>query len=326
VTRQGAILVTGATGFLGGAVARALVARGDVVRALVRLPSKAAALADLGIRIVEGDVMDRASVARAAEGCSAVIHAAGKLGGAGARDEPYRLLHAGGTRNVLEATRGARVVHVSSPGILGPITGTAADEDAPLRPTNTYERAKAAAEREVHEFEADAGSSVVIVRPEFVYGPGDYHVLRLFRAIRRRRFFYIGAGAALCHPTYVDDAARGILAALDRGAPARTYHLAGPRPRTIQELATAFAAALGVPPPRVHVPERLVRLGLRVLGPFARALGRPLPIDKSGVDFFTMSRAFSWARAERELGWAPRVDVEDGAKRAVAWYEGKGLL
>jgi nucleoside-diphosphate-sugar epimerase len=215
---------------------------------------------------------------------------------------------------------------MSSPGVLGPVRGAPADEDAPLAPTNPYERAKAAAEEEVHAFEREHGARVVIVRPEFVYGPGDHHVLRLFQAIRRRRFFYIGTGRALCHPTYVDDAVRGVLAAFDRGALGRTYHVAGPRAVTIAELVTAIARALSVPPPRVHVPERAVRLAIRALRPAARAVGWTLPLDESGVDFFTFDRAFSIARARDELGWTPEIDVEEGSKRTAAWYEESELL
>lgn len=326
-------LVTGATGFLGGSLVRALVARGDSVRALVRAGSARAALSALdalGVERAVGDVLDPVSLARAAEGAGAVIHCAGKLGRAGANDDEYLRIHAGGTRNVLEAAYAAgarRVMHLSSPGILGPIHGDDAAEDAPLNPTNVYERAKAAAERIVFEVERERGRALaVIVRPEFVYGPFDMHVLRLFRSIQRRRFFFIGSGGAVCHPTYVDDAVAGMLAAFDRGSPGRIFHIAGPRPVSIRELVHAFAAALEVKPPRIHVPERVVRGSLRALRPIARMLGAELPIDASGVDFFTLDRHFSWQRAKSELGFTPQTDVAEGARKTVAWYQARSLL
>jgi nucleoside-diphosphate-sugar epimerase len=323
------IVITGATGFLGGAIARALSTRGQVVRALVREDSDATSLDALGVEKTLGDVLATTTLARAFEGASAVIHCAGKLGRAGAVEDEYRRVHVEGTNNVLEAARAAqvpRVVHVSSPGLLGPITGEDADEDAPTRPTNVYERAKAGAERVVREFEAIHGPRVVIVRPEFVYGPGDFHVLRLFKAIERRRFFYIGSGGALCHPTFVDDAVDGILAALEKGSAGRIYHLAGPRPVAIRHLAETIAAALGVAPPLVHVPEALVRATIRAMRPVARLARRELPIDESGVDFFTLDRHFSWQRAKSELGYSPKVELSAGAPRAVAWYREHGLL
>jgi nucleoside-diphosphate-sugar epimerase len=320
------ILVTGATGFLGGAITRALVRRGDDVRALVRSGSDVRELGALGVPCATGDVLVPATLRAALEGCDAVIHCAGLLGRAGARDEEYTRIHRGGIANVLAAARAAkvaRVVHLSSPGILGPIAGPPATEDAPLHPTNPYERAKAAAEEAVHAFEAEHGPAAVMVRPEFVYGPGDLHVLRLFQAIRRRRFFFIGSGNAVCHPTYVSDAVDGILAALDRAPLGRTFHFAGPRPVTIRELAQAFARAMSVPPPRVHVPERLVRVAIAVL---RRLPGLPLPIDESGVDFFTFDRRFSTQRAKDELGFVAKVDIGPGAEKTVAYYHSRRLL
>lgn len=329
-----AILVTGATGFLGGALVRALRERGEAVRALVRTGSSEEARAELvamGVDVATGDVTEPGSLSRATEGASAVIHCAGKLGRAGAIEREYLDIHVGGTRNVLEAARRsgvARVMHLSSPGILGPIPRSAPDaaEDAPYRPTNVYERAKAAAERAVHDFEAEHGASAIVVRPEFVYGPGDLHVLRLFQGIAKGRFFYIGRGDAVCHPTFVDDAVSGMLKAFDHGKLGRTYHLAGPRPVTIRELAESMAAAMGVSPPRLHVPEALVRLAISTLRPLARGARRRLPIDESGVDFFVLDRHFSWQRARNELGYAPQVDVAEGARRAVAWYRARHLL
>jgi nucleoside-diphosphate-sugar epimerase len=301
------VAVTGAAGFLGGAVARALEARGDAVRRITR---------------AQADVTEEGAMMRVLAGVSAVVHCAGMLGRAGVAEEAFHHAHVGGTMATLRAAHAlgvARFVLVSSPGLLGPIRTAPAVEDAPPAPTNAYERSKAAAERSVHDFEREHGPRVIVVRPEFVYGPGDRHVLGLFRAIQRRRFFYIGDGRALCHPTYVDDAVRGILAALDHGAPGRVYHIAGPHPVTIRDLANAFAAALGVRPPRARVPERAVRL-------LVRALGRLSPLTESAVDFFTFDRQFSWNRAKNELGYDPEVDVEEGARRAVRWYEAQKLL
>ncbi len=329
-----AILVTGATGFLGGALVRALRGRGDPVRALVRSGSSGEARADLeglGAELAIGDVLEPDSLARAMKGVTAIIHGAGKLGRAGAIEREYLRVHVDGTRNVLEAARHGgvrRVMHLSSPGILGPIPRSApdADESAPYRPTNVYERAKAAAERAVHDFEAEHGAVAVVVRPEFVYGPGDRHVLRLFQSIAKGRFFYIGPGDAVCHPTFVDDAVAGMIAAFDAAEVGRTYHLAGPRPVTIRELAESIAAALGVTPPRLHVPEVVVRWGIAAARPFAKAAQLGLPIDESGVDFFVLDRHFSWQRAKNELGFVPQIDVADGTSRAVAWYRARRLL
>jgi len=325
------IVVTGATGFLGGAVLRALSRRGERVLGLVRASSDARDLERAGIATAVGDVVDGVGLGQAFAGARTVIHAAGMLGRSGADDAEYRRVHVDGTRNVVQAARAAgveRVVHVSSPGLLGPIPEGAphADEDAPAAPTNPYERSKAAAEDALRDDAAKRGPLAVIVRPEFVYGPGDRHVLRLFRAIQRRRFFYFGRGDALCHPTYVDDAVAGLLAAAERGKPGRVYHVAGPHPVPIRELAETFARALGVAAPFVHLPEAPVRLALRFLEPLAGRAGLSLPLTSSGVDFFTFDRHFSTERARDELGFCPSIGLAEGAERAVRWYEDEGLL
>jgi nucleoside-diphosphate-sugar epimerase len=325
------IVVTGATGFIGGAVARTLVARGEAVRGLVRAASNATTLEEAGVAVVRGDVTDPSGLEEAFAGARAVVHAAGMLGVAGAQDEAYERVHVLGTMNVVRKARAAgigRVVHISSPGLLGPIPRGApsADERAAPAPTNPYERSKAKAEAALGDDAARSGALAVIVRPEFVYGPGDHHVLRLFRAIQRRRFVYVGGGEALCHPTYIDDAVRGILGALDRGVPGRIYHLAGPRPVTIRHLAETFAGACGVAPPFVHVPERPMRLAVGAMERLGRALGVGVPIGTTAIDFFTMDRHFSWQRARAELGFEPVVDLAEGARRSVDWYRTLGLL
>ncbi|HEY8090425.1 MAG TPA: NAD-dependent epimerase/dehydratase family protein [Polyangiaceae bacterium] len=325
------IAVTGATGFLGGAVVRALIERGEGVRAVVRSTSQVTELHRLGVETVEADVTGSAGLVEAFAGARLVVHAAGMLGRAGATETDYQRVHVDGTRNVLVAARAAgaeRVVHVSSPGVLGPVPRGAPDldEDAPVRPGNAYERSKAAAEDVVREDGERHGPLAVVVRPEFVYGPGDLHVLRLFGAVRRGRFFYIGPGDALCHPTFVDDAVRGLLAAAERGKAGRVYHVAGPRPVSIRELAGTYARAMGVRPPRLRVPEHPLRLALAAAQPLARRLRLPLPLTTSGVDFFTRDRHFSTRRAREELGFGSSVELPDGVARTVRWYEERGLL
>jgi nucleoside-diphosphate-sugar epimerase len=171
-----------------------------------------------------------------------------------------------------------------------------------------------------------AGLPLVIARPEFIYGPGDIHVLGLFRAIQRGIFFYIGDGNNTCHPTYVEDMVDGLLACLRRGAPGAVYHVAGPRPLPFRELAETIAAALGVPPPRWRVPRSLAWLGAAGLEAAGKLTGRDVPLSRTGVAFFSENRRSTFARAERELGFTPQVELEEGVAKTVAWYREQGLL
>jgi nucleoside-diphosphate-sugar epimerase len=325
-------LVTGATGFIGSALVRALVARGKSVRALVRPSSDLSRLDGLDVEIVRGDVLEPESPVGALDGVRFVYHLAGKLGQFGVPESAYHRLHVEGTLNVLRACAGREVercVYGSSPGMLGALApgDPPHDEGAPHRPTGAYERSKSAAEGAALPLAEQFGVPLVIARPEFVYGPGDTHVLGLFRAIQNGTFFFFGAGDCLCHPTYIEDVVAGLLAcASPRARPLEAYHLAGPQPATIREWATAIAAALEVRPPRLHLPAPLVRAGAWGAELAGRLTGIRPPLTREGVRFFTESRAFSIVKAARELGWTPQVGIEEGTRRAVAWYRQRGLL
>ena len=342
-------VLTGATGFIGGAMARRLATEGVAVHALTRPGADRTRLAGLPITFHSGDFTAPAGLTGLFDGATWVIHAAGMLGRAGVPEAEYRRVNAAGARAFLAAAAAAwrdgrtaadlRVLHVSTAGVLG--AGRKDEggrmEDDPssflphpssfetLAPSNAYERSKALAEQYAAAL-AGEGLPLVVARPEFIYGPGDLHVLGLFRAIQRGQFFYIGDGNNTCHPTYIDDLVDGLLACLWRGAPGGVYTIAGPRTLTFRELAETIAAEQGVRPPRWRVPRRLAWLGAAGLEGVGRLTGRGVPLSRDGVAFFSESRGSSIARARAELGYAPRVDLREGVARTVAWYRGEGLL
>lgn len=316
------VFITGATGFVGGALARALVTRGHDVVALARLSSRKESLADLDIKWVAGDVTDAASLHGAFDGIDWLIHAAGMLGQVGVPEAAYHALHEGGTNNVLaEAERAGvvRIMYVSSPGVLGPIVGEPANETAPLAPSNAYERSKAAAEQAVAVY-ARAGLPVTIARPEFIYGPTDLHVFGLFTAVKNGRFFTINKGRHTCHPTYIDDAVDGMLRVLKKGSFGEIYHIAGPNPVTFKELGETIAAALDVPPPKFDLPRWLAMAGAMGLEVIGRIVRRQPPLSRDGVAFFSEDRRFSCRKAHDELGYTPQFDLQSGVEKTVAWY------
>jgi nucleoside-diphosphate-sugar epimerase len=333
------VVITGATGFVGSAVARRLVAEGLDVHALALPGSNRERLDGLPITWHTGDLTVPALDDDLFDGATWVVHAAGMLGRAGVSEETYRRINAEGTRHVLAAVAAAqgagrtaaelRVLHVSSAGVLGPVRAAAPqarfDETAPLAPSNAYERSKAQAETYAHAA-IDAGLPVVIVRPEFIYGPGDVHVLGLFRAIQRGIFFYIGDGENTCHPTYINDTVEGFWRAMQHGHPGRIYHITGPRPMSFRELAETIADGLGVARPRLQVPVPLAQLGASVLERVGTATGRGVPLSRTGVAFFSENRRSTYDRAAAELGYEPLVDLAEGVPQTIAWYRAEGLL
>lgn len=324
------VLVTGATGFTGGHLARALRARGDDVRALVRDPARATELSKLGVELVTGDLRDGGAVGAAARGVEVVYHIAAIYRQAGLRDEEYRAINGHAVRGVIEAAaRGGarRVVHCSTVGVHGDIEQPPANEDAPLRPGDVYQVTKLEGERIAAEAAAQSGIELVVARPTGIYGPGDRRLLKLFRGVARRRFVILGSGRIFYHLTHIDDLIQGFrLCAEVPQAAGRTYILAGPEVTTLNELVGVIAEEAHVPPPRLHLPVWPFWLA----GAACEALCAPLriepPLYRRRVDFFTKSRAFDIGRAVKELGYAPAVKLRDGVRRTLAWYRNAGWL
>ncbi len=337
---NGQVLVTGATGFIGSYLATELVRRGQAVRCLVRQTSSPAALTylrELGANLLRGDLTDPASLQAAVNGVSTVYHLGGG-GTFGMRDDTCFRINVLGTRNLLDgcASGGpvAKFVHVSTCGVMGNITHPPANESYPGRPEGyTYARAKAEAEKVALAFRDRV--PVVVTRFPMVYGPplfaerrpmrlgGVTPLLPILSMIRRGRWAYIGDGQALTHWTYIDDIVQGLVLAADRGRPGEVYILAGRQWCTMQEFAETLAAILGVPMPRRRISPMLARLVAAGAELPARLTGRTL---RGLVDSILANRAFDISKARRELSYEPQVDLDEGIRRTVRWYEEQGYL
>jgi nucleoside-diphosphate-sugar epimerase len=323
-------LVTGATGFLGRHLVRRLLARGDVVRILARSPAKAQPLVERGAKVVVGEVTDRTALREALDGVNTVYHLAGRLFEPGGPAEAYRRIHVDGTHALLELSvqraHLRRFVHCSTTGVLGVTGDIPADENAPYRPTNAYEETKAEAERLVRDL-ARGGFPAAIVRPGLVYGPGDEHLLGLFRAIDRGMFRPIGSRSVFLHPIYIDDMTEAFVrCADDPRAIGEAFHIAGAVPVTIAELAATIAAAVGVPQPAGTIPLPLARIVAAIGDAFPPPLRRRAPLTRTRLDFLTHSRVYDVSKARTALGFEATTDLRTGIERSVAWYRNEGYL
>jgi dihydroflavonol-4-reductase len=326
------VLVTGGTGFTGGHLARHLAMLGHDVRALVREKSlgRAAWFESAGIATAVGDLMDPRTLAAACSEVDTVYHIAASYREAGQPDSAYWAANVEGTRNLLRASLNGgarRLVHCSTGGVHGHVEQPPANEDAPLRPGDVYQRSKLAAEEVAREFGLRTALEVVAARPIGIYGPGDTRFLKMFRGIAKGRFPILGSGEVFYHLTYVSDLVEGFrLCGETPGAAGRTYILAGPRYTTLNELAEMIAGQLGVKPPRWRLPVWPFWLA----GAACEFLCVPLrvepPLYRRRVDFYTKSRAFDISRASSELGYHPLVDLEEGIRRTIEWYRAQGLL
>jgi dihydroflavonol-4-reductase len=323
-------LVTGATGFTGGHLARALAARGYHVAALVRDPSAATALADAGIVLKRGDLRDAAALAGATTGVDVVYHIAAIYRQAGLADEAYRAVNATAVGHIIEAAARngvKRVVHCSTVGVHGDIEHPPANEDAPLRPGDVYQDTKLEGERIARDTGARLGIDVTIVRPTGIYGPGDRRLLKLFRGVARRKWITLGRGEIYYHLTYIDDLVEGFrLCGEHPAAGNRTYILAGGEVTTLNELVALVAAGAGVPTPTRHLPVWPFWTAGAVCEMVCAPFGIEPPIFRRRVDFFTKSRAFDITRARTEIGYAPQIGLREGIARSLRWYRDHGWL
>jgi dihydroflavonol-4-reductase len=315
-------LVTGATGFVGAAVARRLLASGHTVRVLARPQADRRNLQHLDVEVVAGDLTDARSVERAVKGCQAVFHVAAD----------YRLwvpdprsmyaTNVDGTRAVLQAAMQSgveRIVYTSSVATLG--YGNPADEDTPSTLDDMighYKRSKFLAEGVVREMAA-AGAPVVIVNPSTPVGPGDVKPTptgRLIRdAINGRVPAYVDTGLNVVH---VDDVAAGHLLAYEKGAIGRRYVLGGTN-MTLREILTELAHVSGRRPPRWRLSHRAVLPIAYIAEGWAHVSGREPLATVDGVRLSAKSMYFSSARAQRELGYTPG-DARAALKAAAEWF------
>jgi len=323
-------LVTGATGFTGGHVARRLLAAGDRVRVIVRDPSKAADLASAGIEVVRGDLTDRENLLRALTGMDVVYNIGAVYRAAGLKSSVYREVNAEAVATLIECAKAAgvkRVVHCSTVGVHGDIEHPPANEDAPLRPGDVYQETKLLGEQLGREAAARTGVELVIARPSGIYGPGDRRLLKLFGAVARGRFLFLGKGRIFYHLTYVDDLCDGFrLCGTVPAAAGRTYILAGGNVTTLNELVALTAEIAKVRPPGIHWPVWPFWLAGALCEMVCAPFGIEPPIFRRRVDFFTKSRAFDISRARAELGFHPRVGLREGIGRTLEWYREHGWI
>lgn len=317
--------VTGATGFIGGRVARQLIEEQHSVIAVARDPSRATALNELGVRVVGGDVTDKESLREPMRGVDGVFHLAGWYR-VGARDKtPAKRINVDGTRNVLEMVRDLdipRCVYTSTLAINSDTHGALVDESYQYHGPwlSEYDHSKWIAHYEIAEPMMRAGLPLLIVQPGGVYGPGDNSPQgQLFRQYLRRRLPMVPTGTALCWG-HVDDTAHGHLLAMQRGQVGQSYIIAGP-PSTVIDVLRLAERITGVPGPPLHPSPGLVKAVASVVGVIERVV--PVPENYS-AEYLRVAAGATYlgsnAKARRELGYDPRP-LEDGLRQTLLYEQ-----
>jgi nucleoside-diphosphate-sugar epimerase len=333
------VLVTGATGFIGGCLANHLLARGYDVRAFVRRET-AAALAEAGVELAHGDVTDPESVRLAMQGVAGVCHLAAVRDRWGMPESRYWEVNVDGTRHLLQAAAESgveRFLYCSSVGVARYAGNLEADETLPLtEPTSQvhYHRTKAQAEKMVLDWASLGRVPALVVRPVITYGPQDEWgmVTRLVGMLAKGRFLSIGNGRNHVDLAYIDDMVAGMRLALEAGGVGRVYILSGTAPIEVGALVKKVCSLLERRPPRIHVPLPMAYAagwGMEHLYTLAGRLGldtvqhQPF-ITRDKVATLAVDRGFSHARASRELGYQPQVDYDEGLSYTLDWLRSVG--
>ncbi len=326
---MGRVLLTGASGFTGKALGRRLVEEGDEVVAFVRPTSSVEDLREMGLSCRQVDIKNAREVCDAFEPFDRVFHVAAAYRTEHADRDEFRLVNVEATRNLLEASKKARVgrfIHCSTVGVQGNIEQPPADEDYRCKPGDHYQQTKLEGERVARDYFSN-GLPGTVVRPVGIYGPGDTRFLKLFRLVARGYFVMIGSGKTLYHMTYIDDLVDGfLLASRKTEALGEVFTIAGGRYTTIGELVDLIGEVLQKRVRRWRVPFAPAYAASALCEGICTTLGIAPPLYRRRVEFFHLDRAFSIDKAKRLLGYQPKVDLREGLERTSRWYRQRGLI
>jgi nucleoside-diphosphate-sugar epimerase len=325
-------LVTGATGFIGGHLARRLVEEGYQVRCLARETSDTSLLDRLDVEIAPGDLTNARSLSRATKGCRYVLHCGALVSDWASTDEIEKI-NVEGTRNLLQASLDAsveRFIHFSTTDVYGYPGGREVGEDySPNGFRNWYSQTKRGAEDEVRRAQQASALDTVILRPATVYGPGSKEVVgAMAKAIRGGNMLLVDRGRAIAGLVYVDNLVDAALLALRHdAAPGQAFNASDGLDVTWKQFTDGLAEGLGCSTVKWSLPYWAangigfsLEHGYRVLHRTTRLTTQPL-LSRQAVHVLGLNQDFSNRKARELLGWEPRVGYADGLEATVDWLK-----
>ncbi|MCP4868678.1 MAG: NAD-dependent epimerase/dehydratase family protein [Proteobacteria bacterium] len=315
------VFVTGGSGFLGRALIREFVARGCKVRALARSDAAREAVRLAGAQPIAGGLHSQEALERGCDGVAVVFHCAAIADDWGTREQ-FDQVNVVGTRNVLAALGGARMVHVSTESVLlggGPIIRATEERPIARKPIGLYAWSKGLAEEAVREAVRDRGADAVIVRPRLIWGADDTTLLpRLIESVRKHQFRWIGGGRHLTSTCHVDNVVEGMCLAATKGRAGEAYFLTDGEPIVFRTFVSQMLLARGVNPPRGSLPRGLAKVlaaGLEWI--FSTFLPGAPPLTRMVVALFGEEVTVDDGKARRELGYEGTVTPADGLAAMV---------
>ena len=325
------VLVTGASGFLGGRTISKLLEEGHEVVGLVRASSNREGLPK-DIEIREADLFDIQSLENAVQGVNVVIHFAAYFDFYPSDEDFQFKVNVEGTTNLMNACVGAdveRFIYCSTTETMGPIRFPPGTEDTELRPSSNYGESKIQTENAIRTITDDTGLPHIILRPTGVVGEGDFYVM-----YQVAQELYYGKVLALPRDlssqfmyTYVDDVISGFIAALTpMVALNNTIILCPDEAITWEKFVDVMTESLGVKPPRLRVPRIVAKFGMTLLSPFKNRKKMTFFWHGDSIDMITTERWYTNEKAKRLLSWAPKFTMVEGFQRTMDWYLENGHL
>ena len=316
--------ITGATGFTGGYLTRKLLQEKWRVKCLVRPQTGCEELKKLKCEIISGDLLNPRSYEQALSGIDVIFHIAAFYRGQADEKTIWKVNYEG-TKQLINAAvqKGIKkFIHCSTAGVHGEIQDPPADENAPFRPDDAYQRSKLAAEQYVYQKIKEKEITGAIFRPVGIYGPGDRRLLKLFKMANSPVTIIPGNGKCFYHLTYIDDLIDGILLLAEKPeAEGQIFIIAGEEYIEIGRLIRFIGAIMGKRSKFFHIPFR----PLFLLATLTEHIGKILHINpilyRRRLDFFWKDRAFSSEKAKQILGYQQRFTLEEGLEKTLRWYE-----
>ncbi|MEM2136918.1 MAG: NAD(P)-dependent oxidoreductase [Candidatus Methanomethylicia archaeon] len=329
------VLVTGASGFLGGYVIKRLMERGYNVRGTIRTPGKERKLADMNIETVHMDLLKPENFSTILKGMDAIIHLAAYYTFTG-RKELYKRINVEGTRLLAEAALKSgikRFIYCSSTEAIGPVEKPPGNEETTPNPQFEYGRSKLEAEKAIMKL-GNLGLEYTIIRPSGLYGPGNINDVSYWfiTSVAKGGILsklMIGDGNALVQFAHVDDVARGFTLALEKGQIAfkETYILSEERAYTYKEVYNILSEILDMEPPKYSIPPSIAKILLTFTEAYDKLRGgNNFLLRRMLVDAVTKHRAYSIEKARRELGYTPKYNLREGLRETIEWYMDQGII
>lgn len=323
------ILITGATGYIGSHLVNHALKQGHKVKALVLKNIHYERLKEANVELVFGDLADMKALGNACSDVDVIYHSAALLGMWGVSAQEMYQVNVEGVRNLIKACIKANIrhfIHLSASGVTGPLGKEVADESHKCKPYNIYTKTKLQGELLALEMADKYELPLTVIRPTFTYGPGDHRKLSLFKMVKKKTFVFIGNGKSTIHPVYIDDLVDGIELAAKHPPRGEVYIMGGERSVTKRELIYTIADSLTVPRPRIHIPVLFAELVARTLESTGKVLKFEPLITVSRVELMAKNWGLSIEKARREIGYEPKVNLLEGIKKTVEWYQKNGCL